>query len=331
MKANRVQYRRNWAAANTTLERASVATPSNNDDDESIELSLNFVSPPSESDSESDLEQHEPSPKRVCQSTQPTSPLHDDYFHGNDHSLSDLENDNSKDSLQEGLVSWANKFMVKQNALDGLFCLLKNNGHSELPTCARTLLQTCRTVSIRSKSGMEYIYFPLATQLLKHFKGYPAEAVSGLETSINVDGLPLFKSSNKTLWPVLCAIVNVTPIVVFPVVLTCGKSKPDDLEFLDELVNDLDNVLKNGIEDENRVISVSLKCIVCDAPARALVNYAQVILAATSVPKRACGLVGSFILKLMTLKCVLMFPLGNKSMRNITTVFLLSVICQLIW
>ena len=126
---------------------------------------------------------------------------------------------------REGLVSWANKFMVKQNALDSLLCLLKDNGHSELPTCARTLLQTCRTVSIQSKSGMEYIYFPLATQLLKHFKGYPVEAVRGLDTleiSINVDGLPLFKSSNKTLWPVLCAIINVTPNVVFPVVLTCG-------------------------------------------------------------------------------------------------------------
>ena len=124
---------------------------------------------------------------------------------------------------------------------------------------------------------MEYIYFPLATQLLKDFKRYPVEAVSGLDTleiSINIDGLPLFKSSNKTLWPVLCSIVNVTPVVVFAVVLTCGKSKPDDLEFLDELVNDLDDVLKNGIEAENRVISVSLRCMrcVCDAPARALVK-----------------------------------------------------------
>ena len=119
MKANWAQYRRNWAAANRGLRHDNVATPSNNndDDDEFIELSLNFVSPRSESDSESDFEQHEPSPRRVCQITQPASPLNSDCFQGNDHSLSDPKNDNSRDSLWEGLVSWANKLMVKQNAL----------------------------------------------------------------------------------------------------------------------------------------------------------------------------------------------------------------------
>ena len=48
MKANRAQYRRNWAAANRALRHDNVSTPSNNDnddDDELIELSLNFVSP----------------------------------------------------------------------------------------------------------------------------------------------------------------------------------------------------------------------------------------------------------------------------------------------
>ena len=59
------------------------------------------------------------------------------------------------------------------------------------------------------------------------------------------------------------------PIIVFPVVLTCGSSKPKDLEFLEELINDLDNVLKDGVQDGDRVLSVSLRC---DAPARALVK-----------------------------------------------------------
>ena len=125
---------------------------------------------------------------------------------------------------------------------------------------------------------MEYVYFPLAAQLLKHFKRYPAETVHeihSLEISLNIDGLPLFKSSNTNLWPVLCAIVNVKPAMVFPVVLTCGSSKPKDLEFFDDLIKDLDNVLKNGVQDGNRVLQVSLRCCVCDAPARALVKITK--------------------------------------------------------
>ena len=122
---------------------------------------------------------------------------------------------------------------------------------------------------------MEYVYFPLSEQLLRHLKRHPVDTVSrtdSLEISLNVDGLPLFKSSGKNLWPVLCAIVNIKPIVVFPVVLTCGDSKPKDLEFLEELISDLNDALKNGIEDGERVLSVTIRCVVCDAPARAMVK-----------------------------------------------------------
>ena len=206
--------------------------------------------------------------------------MHDDVdsdvIERNDGSSFSSEDDNvNDDSLREGLVNWTNKFLIKQNALDSLLVLLKSNGHPDLPGCARTLLHTSRSISIQKKSGMEYVYFPLAAQLLHHFKRYPAETVRGmdiLKISLNVDGLPLFKSSSTNLWPVLCAIVNVKPIIVFPVVLTCGSSKPKDLEFLEELINDLDNVLKDGVQDGDRVLSVSLRCVVCDAPARALVK-----------------------------------------------------------
>ena len=156
-----------------------------------------------------------------------------------------------------------------------MLALLKANGHPDLPSCARTLLQTSRNIPIQKKSGMEYVYFPLSEQLLRHLKRHPVDTIRGtdsLEISLNVDGLPLFKSSGKNLWPVLCAIVNIKPVIVFPVVLTCGDSKPNDLEFLEELINDLNNVLKNGVQDGERILSVTIRCVVCDAPARALVK-----------------------------------------------------------
>ena len=51
-----------------------------------------------------------------------------------------------------------------------------------------------------------------------------------------------------------------------------GNSKPKDLEFLEDVIRDLGDVLENGLQDGNRVLPVSLRCVVCDAPARALVK-----------------------------------------------------------
>ncbi|XP_046855713.1 uncharacterized protein LOC124448785 isoform X1 [Xenia sp. Carnegie-2017] len=59
---------------------------------------------------------------------------------------------------------------------------------------------------------------------------------------------------------------------VFPIVLTCGDSKPKDLEFLDEFNEDLKGILERGVQDGEKVLTVTIRGIVCDAPARALVK-----------------------------------------------------------
>ena len=258
MKRSRAQYRKNWAAANRALRRSGASLPENNDDSDFDELNISPCQRSTNSDT--DLEQHEPPQKCTCTSPRPNcSPLHDladiPGFEGNHCANSSSDSDDDvlgEISFREGLADWTNKFSIKQNALDDLLGLLKGNGHPDLPSCAHTLLKTSRNIAIQQKSGMEYVYFPLSEQLLRHLKRHPVDTVSrtdSLEISLNVDGLPLFKSSGKNLWPVLCAIVNIKPIVVFPVVLTCGNSKPKDLEFLEELIRDLNDAPKNEIED----------------------------------------------------------------------------------
>ena len=109
---------------------------------------------------------------------------------------------------------------------------------------------------------------------MKHLHKYPAYIKDGvriLDLSINIDGLPLFNSNNKCVWPILCGI-QLEPMQVFPVALTFGCAKPVDLEFVKDTVRDLGDVMQNGLEFENRIIQVNLKCIVCDAPARAMVK-----------------------------------------------------------
>jgi hypothetical protein len=66
---------------------------------------------------------------------------------------------------------------------------------------------------------------------------------------------------------VLCSIVNFHHIAVFR-----GSPKPKDSDFLEDLIRDLCEILENGVQCGNRNVKVCMRCIVCDAPARAFVK-----------------------------------------------------------
>ncbi len=182
---------------------------------------------------------------------------------------SDLD-ETANDNFQGNLVMWANECQVKHNAVDKLLKLLKRHGHPELPSTARALLGTLRQVPVELKSGMEYIYLGLAAGITKYLASVTEDATV-LHISLNVDGLPLFRSSGKCMWPVLCAI-QCKPVRVFAVALTYGASKPSNLDFLLDTVTELEGLLQNGLHHGGRIVEIKLKCIICDAPAKAFIK-----------------------------------------------------------
>ncbi len=189
--------------------------------------------------------------------------------------MADSDSSDDESLLETDLMTWVNQFQVKHNAVDNLLKILQQHGHPSLPATARTLLGTTKTVDTSMKSGMQYQYFPLKDALLKDFQSYPQhvrDSVDCLVISFNVDGVPLFKSSSTNMWPVLCGIMNLFPVKIFPVTLTCGTQKPSDLDFLSDVVKDLDIVLKDSVKDGSRTTKVRLRCVVCDAPAQAMVK-----------------------------------------------------------
>ena len=184
---------------------------------------------------------------------------------------SDME---SETSLTEDLANWINKHQIKHSAADDLLKLLRSHGHASLPLSARTLLKSDRVVVSEEKSGMQYAYLGVENSIVKHFDKYPTEIkenTTRLSVALNIDGIPLFRSSNTVLWPTLCSIL-LQPVTVFPVAITCGRSKPDNLDFLRDTVADLADILQNGLQYQDKNIEVVLKSIVCDAPARAMVK-----------------------------------------------------------
>ena len=221
-------------------------------------------------------------------------------------------------SIADDLATWSNEHQIKQKAADDLLKLLRNHGHMDLPSSARTLLKTKRDVKTEFKSGMEYIYLGLKESLLKNLDKYGQEIKENMDTvdiSLNIDGLPLFSSSKTSFWPVLCAILS-EPITVFPVALTCGTSKPANLDFLTDTVSDLGNLIHHGLEFHGRTLQVKLKCIVCDAPARAMVKGTK--LYAGYYGCERCTQKGVWLGRMTFQDVEIVEPRTNQSFRNQT-------------
>ncbi|KAL2103346.1 hypothetical protein ACEWY4_000214 [Coilia grayii] len=177
-------------------------------------------------------------------------------------------------TLKEELSEWACNFGITHNALDALLKVLQRQGHTELPSTARTLLQTERKFKVDMIGGVETIKYDVADQLKLHLSKYAPDTTKDLQSiniSLNIDGLPLFKSSNKSLWPILCSI-NLTPKCIFPLSLSTASSKPKDITFINDITSQLSKIMQDGLEWMGRSLKVHLECITCHAPAKAMVR-----------------------------------------------------------
>lgn len=54
----------------------------------------------------------------------------------------------------------------------------------------------------------------------------------------------------------------------FPLTLTHGPTKPANLDFAEEAINDIQELFENGLDGKK----VKIRCVVRDAPARAMVK-----------------------------------------------------------
>uniref|UniRef100_A0A7M5XM62 Uncharacterized protein n=1 Tax=Clytia hemisphaerica TaxID=252671 RepID=A0A7M5XM62_9CNID len=92
-----------------------------------------------------------------------------------------------------------------------------------------------------------------------------------LKLLVNIDGVPISKSSKSQLWPILGAVFRSK--FVFPIAIYHGTSKPSSTEvFLSDFVDEFADLVRNGIEFDGTIIIFELKAIICDDPARAFVE-----------------------------------------------------------
>jgi len=183
---------------------------------------------------------------------------------------SDECTDNQEMKLADGLRTWAVDGSVPRVHVNTLLPVL-NAFHPQLPLTADTLLKhNQQTVKCSSVSGGDYVYLGFHDHLCEVVSNNTE--ITDLQLALNVDGVPLFASSKYSLWPILCYVMNVKPHSVFVVAIYGGYSKPCDLQFLQECVNELKVLTRDGLVVCGRKISCSPKICVCDAVARAMVK-----------------------------------------------------------
>jgi len=121
-------------------------------------------------------------------------------------------------SLVESLASWSVQFAVSLVALTALLSLLRLY-HPELPMDAQTILNTKTEYKIQQKCGGLYHYRGILTAMHNTLNQLIENIADGFtfRLQINIDGLPLFKSSNLQLWPILGLFLSVPmkePVVI---------------------------------------------------------------------------------------------------------------------
>lgn len=153
-----------------------------------------------------------------------------------------------------------------------VFTLLPGFEKLGLPKTCRTLLQTIRQNPLRLVSPGHYYHFGITESIELLLKRLNVDRVDNdiVKIQFNVDGIPIAKSSESCLWPILGLIEQTDGSVPFSVEIYHGYGKPKDPnEFLYDFVREMCLLQQTGFVYNGRKIDIEVSGFLCDAPAKA--------------------------------------------------------------
>jgi hypothetical protein len=104
-----------------------------------------------------------------------------------------------KEELLLSLRNWATSFNISLSAIHALLCILGPH-FPFLPKSASTLLKSTNNVVTKVVQNGSFYYFGLRNVLQKIVQpSFPDK----LSLALNVDGLPLYRSTTKSFWTLL--------------------------------------------------------------------------------------------------------------------------------
>ena len=188
-------------------------------------------------------------------------------------SISSIDKSNDINVLVNNLTSWATRHKITHAALGDLLIVLRKS-FPGLPKSPKTILKTEQLeVEVFENS---YSYLGIKNGLLSERTECFTDKTVTIQ--VNIDGLPLFKSSSMQIWPILGLVEKFDGILQcnkkpFVIALYCNNCKPKNITaFLSDFVLEVNELYKNGITINSQNYSFRISAIICDTPARAFVK-----------------------------------------------------------
>ncbi|XP_047133379.1 uncharacterized protein LOC105846009 [Hydra vulgaris] len=258
MSASRKDYLKNWRKLNkSVLEETR----------ETVDVCNVNCAPPQEEEVRAYFHSSSQSCSnlRVEENMEVRSSDSPEYLSDSSSDRNSFNSTTSRENLSGDLASWCLEFNCSQAAMNSLLDILRKHGNM-LPKDARTLLKVPQEVQCVQKCGGTYYYFGLEAGIKKNLTGSESE----ISLSFNIDGLPLFKSSNTQFWPILCEDGGGK---IFIVAIYTGERKPSSLDvFLDDFLKELCCIKLSGITIKSVVHTVKVRAFLCDVPARSFLK-----------------------------------------------------------
>ena len=129
------------------------------------------------------------------------------------HSQSAFIPSGEASGLRDFLRKWSADYSITNSALSALLRGLKSeccsNCCATLPIDGRTLVKTNRNIKSRIQkiAGGEYLHVGVQQALQNHIS-FATDGSQKLNVIVNIDGLPIFKSSGLQFWPILMRVRN---------------------------------------------------------------------------------------------------------------------------
>lgn len=179
-----------------------------------------------------------------------------------------------QETFRESIKIWALKNKITHVALNEVSVIINELIPGILPRDSRTVLRTPKEITIKNIEGGQYWHNGVAKPLQKILENW-IDAPDIISLNINVDGLPIFKSSSNEFWPILCNIFENPKIRPFVVGIYFGKGKPRNVnDFFEDFVHEMNILLEEGLHVQplEKKVKIKIRCFICDSPARAYIK-----------------------------------------------------------